>query len=173
MSVIYLDFFRKKAYNYIIMSDIIIRKYRDDDCNTISELFFETVHSVNAKDYTTEQLFAWAQNAKQLRKRNADLSSQITLIAVIEDKTVGFGSITESGYLDLLFTHKDFQNQGIATALCNKLEENFITVTTHASITAKPFFEKRGYFVIKSQEVERFGIKMINYEMRKIIQSNV
>ena len=39
---------------------MILRKYRTEDCESIAELFYETVHSVNAADYTPEQLDVWA-----------------------------------------------------------------------------------------------------------------
>ena len=37
-----------------------LRKYQPSDCAQMAELFYQTVHSVNAKDYTKEQLDAWA-----------------------------------------------------------------------------------------------------------------
>ena len=80
---------------------------------------------------------------------------------------VGFGSIDKSGCLDLLFVHKDYQKQGIATALCNELEKGFPVIYTFASVTAKPFFESRGYVVVKEQEAERSGIRLKNFEMKK------
>lgn len=75
----------------------------------------------------------------------------------------------ESGYLDRLYVHKDYQRQGIATAICDALEgassaEKFVT---HASITAKPFFEQRGYMALKEQQVERRGVLLTNYVMEK------
>lgn len=149
-------------------SEITLRKYRNSDCKILSELFFDTVHTVNAKDYTKEQLFAWAKDKRQLQKRKSDLAEQNTVIAEINGKTVGFASIDRKGFLDLLYVHRDFQNQGIATALCDEAEEGFTAIKTYASITAKPFFEKRGYTVIKENEVERLGIKLKNYEMQKI-----
>lgn len=68
-----------------------------------------------------------------------------------------------------LYVHKDYQYQGIATAICDKLEYNFdvYKVTTHASITAKPFFEKRGYKTIKKQTIDRSGVLLLNYVMEK------
>ncbi|MDE5943359.1 MAG: GNAT family N-acetyltransferase [Clostridia bacterium] len=146
---------------------MIIRRYKDEDCDIVSKLFYETVHSVNSKDYTAEQLTAWANNADSLKVRRNDLLKQYTLIAEIIGVIVGFGSIDKSGYLDLLFVHKDYQNQGIATALCNELEKGYLLIKTYASITAKPFFESRGYSVIKEQEIERFGVKLKNFEMQK------
>ena len=51
--------------------------------------------------------------------------------------------------------HKDFQNQGVATAICDELEQHakkfgLQKISVHASITAKPFFEGRGYVLEKS-----------------------
>ena len=37
-----------------------LREYQPSDCAQMTELFYQTVHSVNAKDYTKEQLDAWA-----------------------------------------------------------------------------------------------------------------
>lgn len=142
-----------------------IREYKDEDCTAVSKLFYETVHSVNAKDYTAEQLSVWAQNADGLKQRREDLLKQHTLIAEIDGVIVGFGSIDNSGCLDFLFVHEDYQRRGVATALCDELEKGFNVIKTFASVTAKPFFESRGYKVIKAQEVERFGVKLQNYEM--------
>ena len=70
-------------------------------------------------------------------------------------------------YLDRLYVHKDYQRQGVATALCNELERGFDRITTHASITAKPFFLHRGYKVVREQQVVRNGISLTNYVMEK------
>ena len=40
-------------------------------------------------------------------------------------------------------------------------------VTTHASITARPFFEARGYRVVRQQQVERQGVALTNFVMEK------
>lgn len=142
-----------------------IRAYAESDCVMLSSLFYETVHAVNAKDYTPAQCTAWAPNAACLLPRAADLQTQKTLVAETAGRIIGFGSIDNRGYLDLLFVHKNFQRQGVATALCDALEKRFPTVTTHASVTAKPFFERRGYRVVKEEEVERNGVVLRRYEM--------
>lgn len=146
---------------------MIIRQYKNEDCDTVAKLFYKTVHSVNAKDYTAEQLSAWANNADSLKIRRDYLLKQYTLIAEINGEIVGFGSIDKLGYLDLLFVHKDYQNQGVATALCNELEKGYSDIKTYASITAKSFFESRGYVVVNELESERFGVKLKNFQMQK------
>lgn len=42
-------------------------------------------------------------------------------------------------------------------------------VTTHASLTAKGFFQKRDYAAIKEQQVERYGVWLTNFVMIKTI----
>ena len=146
-----------------------IRKYETNDCEAITKLFYDTVHSVNAKDYSKEQLDAWATGKIDIDVWNESFLNHYTLVAVENGEIVGFGDIDGTGYLDRLYVHKDFQNQGIATALCDRLESLVYkkSIRTHASITAKPFFLKRGYRVVKEQQVERLGQILTNFVMEK------
>ena len=84
---------------------------------------------------------------------------------------MGFGDIDQTGYLDRLYIHKDYQGKGIAKALCDMLEDYPKTekITVHASITAKGFFEKRGYKTVKEQTVVRGGISLTNFVMEKVL----
>ena len=145
-----------------------IRQYQQSDCKELTELFYNTVHTVNAKDYTKEQLNVWATGQVDLEKWDLSLQEHYSVVAVENNVIVGFGDIDKTGYPDRLFVHADHQGKGIATAICDKLEQ-FVkkNVTTHASITARPFFEKRGYKVVKEQQVERQGIFLTNYVMVK------
>ncbi len=145
-----------------------IRPYRSSDCQTLTELFYHTVHTVNAKDYTPAQLDAWATGQVDLNQWDQSLQAHYSLVAVDDGIIVGFGDIDATGYLDRLYVHADYQGQGIATALCNQLEQAVAgPITTYASITAKPFFEKRGYRVLKKQHVERQGVVLTNFVLVK------
>lgn len=145
-----------------------IRKYKQEDCKILAQLFFETVHTVNAKDYSEPQLWAWADGNVDLDAWNKSFLQNNTIVAVKDNSIVGFGDMGGSGYLDRLYVHKDYQNQGIATAIVDNLEkDSVLEFTTHASITAKGFFEKRGYSVIRENKVIRKGEKLLNYIMKK------
>lgn len=147
---------------------MIIRDYQPSDCKEITELFYNTVHTVNAKDYTKEQLDVWATGQVDLEKWNQSLQEHYSIVAIENEVIVGFGDIDKTGYLDRLFVHADYRGKGIATGICNQLEQTIQgNITTHSSITAKPFFEKRGYRVIKEQQVERQGIFLANFIMEK------
>ena len=143
-----------------------LREYITSDCEQLSKLFFQTVHSVNAKDYTKEQLDVWATGTVDLKEWDKSFTEHYTVVAIDNNIIVGFGDIDKTGYLDRLYVHADYQGKGVATAICNRLEQAVQgKITTHASITAKPFFEKRGYKVVKEQQVERQGIYLINFCM--------
>lgn len=147
---------------------MIIRPYQPEDCKELARLFFNTVHTVNAKDYTKQQLNAWATGTVDLEAWNRSLTEHFTLVAMENGIITGFGDMDATGYLDRLYVHRDFQGRGIASALCDRLEASVSgSVTTHASITARPFFEKRGYLVIKEQQVERRGVLLTNFVMEK------
>ena len=97
---------------------MIIRKYQLSDCKELTELFYNTVHNVNAKDYTKEQLNVWATGQVDLEKWNESLQEHFSVVAVDDEIIVGFGDIDKTGYLDRLFVHADYQRKGIATAIC-------------------------------------------------------
>ena len=148
---------------------MVIRKYEPSDCQQLAELFYQTVHHVNAIDYTNEQLDAWADGHVDLKEWNKSFMAHYTVVCLKDHMIVGFGDIDETGYLDRLYVHKDYQRQGIAFAICDELEQAVSEkkIITHASITAKPFFERRGYKVVKEQNVVRNGVHLTNYRMEK------
>ena len=133
--------------------------YRPKYCQKLAELFYETVHTVNRKDYTREQVDAWADGQVDLEAWNRSFLEHHTVVAWESGQLAGFGDMARDGYLDRLYVHKDFQGRGIASAICDELERTSgrAAFTVHASITSRSFFEKRGYRMVKEQQVERMG----------------
>ena len=95
---------------------MVIRAYQPFDAVPLAALFYQTVHTVNRRDYTEKQLDAWAPKTStwgmgpvssgpphprggrgRLRRGLWDIDSN-------------------TGYLDRLYVHKDHQGMGIATA---------------------------------------------------------
>ena len=148
---------------------MLIRDYCTADLPALAQLFFDTVHTINAKDYTPEQLAVWATGTIDKEGWNTSLSAHRTLIAELDGTIVGFADMAEDGYLDRLYVHRAYQRRGIATALCDSLEKSCTAplLTTHASITARPFFEKRGWKTVRQQTVVRQGVELTNFVMEK------
>ena len=128
-----------------------IRTYRPADCVPLMTLFYDTIHTVCTGDYTPAQLDAWAPADRDSAAWDRSLKSRTTLVAEENGQILGFGNIGPDGYLDLLYVHRDWQRRGVAAAICDFLETLYPVdrVTVHASKTARPFFEARGYQVLE------------------------
>lgn len=151
-----------------------LRKYQSTDCPVLAQLFYDTIHAINAKDYTQAQLDAWATGSVDLSAWDNSFSKHNTLVAEITGIITGFGDMDDSGYLDRLFVHKDYQGLGIASAIVKALElaalkQNIFNFTTHASITARPFSEKQGYQILRENTVIRKGVTLNNFIMEKAV----
>ena len=154
-----------------------IRPYHSDDCQAILSLFYETVHKINLRDYTREQIEAWTNNNNiDPIAWNLSLIHHKTLVAEMDNTIVGFGDLN-GNFLDRLYVHAEYQRRVIATAIMDRLEryaaeQNYTTIVTHASITAYPFFRDRNYQLLKEQQVERHGVFLKNIMMQKELDIN-
>ncbi|WP_346696789.1 GNAT family N-acetyltransferase [Thermophilibacter mediterraneus] len=143
------------------------------DARAAVELFHETVHAVNARDYTPEQLDAWAPGGDGTTRRLAErLLGQGALGAWEGGVLVGFGSLEGADLLDMLYVHKDYQGRGAARLIAGALEREACergarVIRTLASIMARPFFEHRGYVVLHENVVVRAGVRLTNFLMEK------
>ncbi len=149
-----------------------LRPYQSSDLQDLGKLFYETIHIINQKDYIPEQLQAWAPTKVAPMGWHEKFLHTFTQIAVLENKIVGFGNLEKTGYLDCFYVHHAYQSCGIGTAIYDKLEQYAMQqgaqqITVHASITAKSFFEHRGYVLIQEQLVKRNDVFLKNYKMQK------
>ena len=158
-----------------------LRPYRTDDLAAIADLFYRSVHTLCSGDYTKEQLDAWATGHIDEEAWDASFRARHTLVAEENGALLGFADMTKDGYRDRLYVHHEHTGKGVATALVNALDAHCppplasareaappaARFTTHASKTARPFFERRGYRVEKEQQVVRCGAVLTNFVMKK------
>ena len=90
-------------------------------------------------------------------------------------EVAGYASLRGDGYLHSLFTHRDWQGRGVATALLGEVERHAVQsgislIRTEASITARPFFERRGYVVEAEQKALARRLWMTNFRMWKRLE---
>ena len=83
-----------------------IRAYQSKDCAALAALFYNTVHTVNARDYTQAQLDVWATGHVDLAAWDRSFLAHNTFVAELDGVIAGFGDIDETGYLDRLYVHK-------------------------------------------------------------------
>ncbi len=154
------------------MMRIKFRQAKCDDLEEMQELFVGTVKNTCRNDYNENQINAWITSVKNKEKWQSILANQHVLIAEIDEKIIGFGSLKNGNYIDVLYIHKNFIRKGIATLIFKKLKEKslkfgFDRLTADVSKTARPFFENKGFQVIRENKNKINGVNIINYHMRQ------
>lgn len=133
-----------------------VREYKQGDIAQISELYYQTVRNVNSKDYSSEQVKAWAPKIYDdsfwlKRFDNYDV------YVVDEDGLIlGFSEYQFPGHIDCFYVHHEKQRQGVGRLLCERIEkqakkEGTKRLFVDVSITAKPFFVHQGFISVKEQ----------------------
>lgn len=153
--------------------EFIIRIAKKSDSIELRDLYKDTVLTVNRRDYSQAEVEDWASCGEDLSKIEEMIKTHYFIVAVNpQSQIVGFSSITPQGYLHSMFVHKSFQGIGIATRLLEEIEryavENQISrIASEVSLTARPFFEKRGYVVETEQKRKANQLTLTNFWMAK------
>lgn len=102
-----------------------LRKFIPEDIEQVAALFYDTVHNINAADYDEDQCQAWAPNRthENYEKSIRRFLDNIAYVVELDGKIIGFGDMSKTGYLDRLYTHKDYQRQGVAALIYLQLEQ--------------------------------------------------
>ena len=153
----------------------LLRDYKAGDGRALAQLFYETVHTVNARDYTKEQLKAWATGRVDLADWNRRFQESDTVVVQECGIVLGFGNMQQDGCLDMLYVHKDRQGQGIGAQIVQALETRALSrgvrrFSVYASMTARPFFERLGYGAAVKNSVVRGGVTLENWRMEKQVE---
>ena len=154
-------------------TDFTIRIAQPADVLEIKDLFQDTVLNINKFDYSKAEVEDWASCGNDISHIKEMIRTHYFIVATNQQsQVVGFASITQQGYLHSMFVHKDFQGKGIATILLNEIERyatatGIIRITSEVSLTARPFFEKRGYIVMEEQKRKANQLSLTNFWMAK------
>lgn len=155
-------------------NEIIIRNYIADDAPQLANIYYYTIHNINAQDYSEEQVNAWAPSSSlELTGWKKKWETITPLVALIDNKIAGFTEFEPSGHIDCFYVHHEYQGVGIGSSLMNEIfkkanDLKLKRVFAEVSITAKPFFEAKGFKVIKQQDVDIRGVKLTNFIMENI-----
>ena len=152
-----------------------VRRYTADDCDDTIAIFLAAIREVASRDYSPAEIEAWAKvedRAAWAERR----TSRPTLVAEHAGRVIGFSDMEPDGHLDMMFVHPANQGIGVASLLLETVEEEarkqgIGRIFTEASLTARPFFERRGFSTIARQSVEKRGQRLTNFRMEKYISA--
>jgi putative acetyltransferase len=161
---------------------ITIREYSKEDAQELASLYYNTIHQINIRDYTQEQVDAWAspsgfKSHSGVEDWGKKFERTKPIIAVVGDKIVGFAEFEPDGHIDCFYCHHEWIGKGVGSALMREIlkraKQNRIhRIFSEVSITAKPFFE-RHHFVVTAEQIDyKKGIGLINFKMERTLASN-
>ncbi|MYM58368.1 GNAT family N-acetyltransferase [Vibrio sp. OCN044] len=149
---------------------ITIRQYKPEDAQALWEVFFFTVRNINIQHYSQQQVEAWAPD-----NWNQEVWQEIMLqispyIAEIDGQVAGYTDLQDSGLIDHFFCHYKFQGKGVGRAMMEYVIEQskqrgISRLYSEVSITARPFYERMGFNLVREQQVEMRGQLMTNFVM--------
>ena len=156
------------------VKELKLRQGSPEDMAEMQKLYVDTIKNICINDYNQEQIAIWTSSVENTIRWLNIFEKQHVIIAEYREMIVGYCTLDAGGYLDLFYVHKDFQRKGIANKLLLEVEQravelNYDVLTANVSITAKPFFEKNGFTVVKEQENVIKGLVIVNYNMAKML----
>jgi putative acetyltransferase len=149
---------------------ITIRQATESDIPTLARLFRETVLNVNSKDYDAGEVEVWASAGDDLANWRTRISDQYFVLSEFRETIFGFGSLAPDGYLDTMYVDSSHQGMGFGSDLLQELlrhakASGIKRIHTQASITARPFFEHKGFQVVRENQRLLAGSSFTNYIM--------
>ncbi|WP_456785902.1 GNAT family N-acetyltransferase [Cellulomonas sp. P5_C5] len=151
---------------------VILRDYDESDGPATLDVFLRAIRLTAARDYTPTQVAAWASDEIDPAGWADRRRAARTRVAEVDGRVAGFTDVDARGYVDMLFVDPAFARRGVASALLawaatTAQELGAVGLSTHASLTARPFFEAHGFVVVVEQHPVLRGVALTNFVMRR------
>jgi putative acetyltransferase len=153
-----------------------IRPFRPEDAERLATIFYRSVREGALSAYSQTQVEAWAPvppKPTMYRDRAAD--GRILLVAVGDDDLpLAYGDVEADGHIDHLFCIPEQIGKGAASMLYDVLENRARLLAlpklfVEASEVARPFFDRKGFRVLRRNEIVRREVTLHNYTMDKML----
>src|SRR5690606_38317165 len=102
--------------------EMSIKKVDPTDLNEMQQLFEGSITSVCKADYNPDQIKVWASGIEDKVRWFRILSNQVVLLAISQNKIIGFVTLNTDNYIDMFYVHKNYLYQGIAGQLYKAIE---------------------------------------------------
>jgi ribosomal protein S18 acetylase RimI-like enzyme len=131
--------------------EIVIRRATAADAKAVHKIVLLALREINARDYPPSVIDRLVLTLPD--KVAANLETWGAFVAIVDGRVVGTGSLNGQT-VSSVYVHPDYQGRGIATKLMDAVEnvahaQSQVTLSVQSSVTAKPFYEKRGFKIVR------------------------
>lgn len=164
------DYYQSNFY----MPKINLRPARLADKIALQMLYRRTIDYACINDYDQQQRDAWKRGTENESRWVQAISEQFFVIAEIDSEIVGFGSLKNGCYIDFMYTDPGHSREGVGLAIYMQLEakardQGVQALKSDVSKTARPFFAKLGFRLIRENHNLIQGVQIVNYHMQKTL----
>lgn len=151
---------------------MLVRAFRIGDEPALQAVFYSAVHAVAAKDYTLEQVDAWAPHRPDWESWTERMQRLRPFVVEADGRVVGYADLQASGYIDHFYVSGTYGRRGVGRLLMDTLharaaELQLGRLFAEVSRTAQPFFQRFGFRVVEQKIVVIGDISLPNARMEK------
>lgn len=105
-----LNLFSREMYD----TQIVTRRYQVSDASALASIYYHTIHNINIRDYSIEQVNAWAPTSSlELDGWKKKWEKLSPIVAVSNDIIVGFTEFEPNGHIDCFYVHHGESVNGV------------------------------------------------------------
>ena len=159
----------------------MVRRYQDGDHLFIGRIYQEAIHRLACRDYSKEQLEAWAGTKgdpeEWSRAWKARCERKQPFVKVLDGRVVGFIDLDPDGHIDCAFVDPDYAGQGVMDEIMGEVKKEAARLglrRLHAevSVTARPFFDRQGFTWVSDHVAIIKGIGLANFIMECVLPAD-
>lgn len=154
---------------------MLIRAFRVGDEQDLYQVFRSSIHGLAMKDYTLEQLNAWAPETVDLSRWRDRMQKIAPFVAEHYGRPIAYADLQPSGYVDHFYVSAPFARRGIGSMLMNRIHDEaavkgISVLSSDVSRTALAFFEYWGFAIVEERQAIVGGVVLPNMRMKKQLQ---
>ncbi|MCL4746791.1 MAG: GNAT family N-acetyltransferase [Burkholderiaceae bacterium] len=149
-----------------------VREMRAGEEAALHAVFHSAVHRLACRDYTPEQLDAWAPSNRDPDEWARRIAQIRPFVVETAGEIVGYADLQPDGYINHFFVSGAHARRGVGTLMIEHIlrlagERALAALSSDVSRTAQPLFERFGFRVVEQRFPVVGGVTLCNALMRK------